>query len=65
MARKPNSQTSDELPPLPEGAPGRPKNERYREQYGVILVCADEATQKAVYEGLKGIQTSKIKVVVT
>lgn len=65
MARKPKSPIKDAPPPLPEGAPGRPKNERYREQYGVILVCPDEPAQKAIYEGLKGVQISKLKVVVT
>jgi len=65
MARQPKSPPKDDLPPLPEGAPGRPKNERYREQYGVILVCPDEPVQKAIYEGLKGVQISKLKVVVT
>ena len=28
--------------PLP-GSPERPKPDRYREQYGVIVVCEDEA----------------------
>lgn len=40
------------LPPPVDGAPGIPKTERYREQYGVIVICADETDQRAVYERL-------------
>lgn len=40
------------LPPLPEEAPGRPVKERYREQFGVIVLCADEAEHRVVYERL-------------
>ena len=41
------------LPPLPPGAPGRPENSRYREQYGIIVICRDEADQKRAYEWLR------------
>jgi hypothetical protein len=37
---------------------------RYREQYGVIVICRDEKHQKQVYEALKG-KNYKLKVVVT
>ena len=37
---------------------------RYREQYGVIVICRDEKHQKRVYEDLKS-KNYKIKVVVT
>ncbi|MCA1944967.1 MAG: hypothetical protein LDL30_06740 [Desulfovibrio sp.] len=40
------------LPPLPPDAPGRPKGTRYREQFGVIVLCRDEAEHRAVYEAL-------------
>lgn len=53
------------LPPLPAGAPGVPPQNRYKEQYGVILVCACEADQMKVYEALAAIKDCKIKVVVT
>lgn len=56
---------NETLPPLPEGAPGRPKAPRYREQYGVILVCQDEAAQRLLFEALEQIRACKIKVVVT
>jgi hypothetical protein len=55
----------EKLPPLPAKAPGIPPNDRYREQYGVILVCSGEAEQRRLYEALADIKTSKIKVVVT
>lgn len=58
-AKKPN------LPPLPENSTGIPPDSRYREQYGVVLVCPDEADQKAVYDGLKAISGCKVKVVTT
>lgn len=56
--------SKDALPPLPAGAPGVPTF-KYREQFGVVLVCEDEAAQMRLYEALKDIKTSKIKVVVT
>jgi hypothetical protein len=40
------------IPPLPEGAPGRPKDDRYREQYGVILICEGAEAQKRIFETL-------------
>ena len=52
------------LPPLPPGAPGRPKNNRYREQYGVIVICRDEADQKRAYDWLRRFRRP-IRVVTT
>lgn len=52
------------LPPLPEGAPGRPPNDRYRERYGLILVVPDEAAQMELYARLVG-EGFKPRVVVT
>lgn len=52
------------LPALKPGQPGRPKDDRYREQYGVIVLCAGEAEQKRVYADLFG-RGYKCKVVVT
>lgn len=40
------------------------RRHRYREQYGVIVVCIDEAEQQAVYEELRG-RGWKLRVVVT
>ncbi|MBB4302370.1 hypothetical protein GGD81_001397 [Rhodobium orientis] len=56
---------SGALPCLPDGAPGKPRGTRYKEQYGVIVVCPDEEAQKAVYEGLRAVCSSKLRVVVT
>ena len=53
------------LPPLPAKAPGIPADNRYKEQYGVIVVCSDQTVQKAVYEGLKAISAATLKVVST
>lgn len=55
----------DDLPDLPDNAPGIPPNNRYRQQHGVVLVCRDELDQKTIYEALAAIRASKIKVVVT
>ncbi|WP_158303378.1 hypothetical protein RDSD_000583 [Oleidesulfovibrio alaskensis] len=52
------------LPSLPKEAPGRPATERYREQFGVIVLCTDEAEHKEVYERLMGLGF-KCKVVRT
>ena len=52
------------LPPLPEGAPGAPSANRYREQYGVIVTVPDQTEQKRVFESLVK-QGFKPRVVVT
>ena len=47
------------------GAPGPETLEgRYKEQYGVIVICEDEANQRKVYEQLTG-QGLECRVVVT
>lgn len=52
------------LPPLPEGSPGKPKGVRYKEQFGVIVICRDEIHHQAVYETLTA-QGYKCKAVRT
>lgn len=52
------------LPPLPEGAPGAPADNRYREQYGVIVTVPDADEQKRVFDDLVR-QGFKPRVVVT
>lgn len=59
-----NAVMNAKLPPLPPDCHGRPKGNRYKEQFGVIVVCRDELHQKAVYEFLKD-RFDKIKVVRT
>ena len=56
---------SDPLPKLPNGSVRRPPAGRYREQYGIILVCEDEATQARIYDGLRLLGGCRIKVVST
>jgi hypothetical protein len=47
------------------GAPGAETLEgRYKQQYGVICICKDEADQRTVYEKLTG-QGLECRVVVT
>ena len=41
-----------ELPALAPEAPKRPKDNRYKEQFGVIVICKTEAEHKVVYERL-------------
>lgn len=53
------------LPPLPADAPKAPVTNRYKEQYGIVLVCPDETAQIALFEALSALKASKIKVVVT
>ncbi|OYU38596.1 MAG: hypothetical protein CFE33_14985 [Pseudorhodobacter sp. PARRP1] len=52
------------LPPLPDDAPGRPSNLRYREQYGLILKVDGPAEQERVFNSLVK-QGFKPRVVVT
>lgn len=52
------------LPPLAPGSPGKPKGNRYREQFGVIVICQNEQHQKTVYEALK-LEHPMVKVVRT
>ncbi|WP_153003897.1 hypothetical protein [Aureimonas ureilytica] len=59
------SQGEGTPPPLPVTAPGRPAKDRYREQYGIVLVCPSEEDQAKLYEALEAIRSCKIKVVVT
>ena len=50
------------LPPLPDGAPGRPAGDRYKNRYGVIVLCRDEGHQQAVYDALRA-DGHKLRVV--
>jgi len=59
------NQDKGALPPLPPKSTGKPKGKPYKEQFGVIVVCPDEQAQRSVYEGLKAVVGSKLKVVTT
>lgn len=60
-------QTRGKLPPLPPGAPGRPAEDRYKEQYGVIVLCQHEKEQREVFDALTALSREplKVRVVVT
>ncbi|WP_198363715.1 hypothetical protein [Burkholderia ubonensis] len=47
--------------PLPAKQPGR-NGYKYKQQYGVVVVCRDEAEQQAAYQALRK-QGYKLKVV--
>ncbi|WP_291325213.1 hypothetical protein [Desulfovibrio sp. UCD-KL4C] len=42
------------LPPLSPKAPGRPDKPRYKEQFGVIVICGSETEHEEVYKKLTG-----------
>lgn len=47
---------------LPKRFDADPKNPGYREQFGVVVLCDDEANQRAVYDRLRA-EGLKLKVV--
>lgn len=53
------------LPPLPPNSTRKPPAGRYREMYGVVVICPDEAEQRKVYEGLAALFGCKLRVVAT
>ena len=53
-----------ETPPSGGGTGGDPGEDRYKSQYGVIVLCAGEAEQQKVYEQLKS-EGLQVRVVVT
>lgn len=55
----------EDLPPLPEGAPARPPQGRYREQYGLVIICADAREQESLYEALLALRSCPLRVVTT
>lgn len=65
------SQLLDDLTPIAPGVGGSgpadpqiPADERYKEQYGVIVLCQDEADQEITYDALHEMGY-EVKVVVT
>ncbi len=52
------------MPTKPTKKPRKVPASKYREQYGVIVLCDDEKHQKAIYDNL-ALQGLKLKVVVT
>jgi hypothetical protein len=43
------SKEKKKVPPLPDNAPGVNKF-NYKQQYGVIIICKDEADHRRTYE---------------
>jgi len=56
---------SRKLPPLPAGTAGPPVGNRYKEQFGVIVICPDETTQRAIFDALVGLRGCDLRVVTT
>lgn len=58
----------EKLPALRADAPGIPAKPRYREQYGIVIVCPDEAVQRAMFASLAALvqpHGCKLRVVCT
>lgn len=53
------------LPPLRANSAKRPVDERYREQFGVIIICPDEDTQRGIYTALRKLESCRLRVVTT
>ena len=43
----------------------RPPDNRYREQYGLIVLCPNEALQRSLYDALQTLTHCKLRVVTT
>ncbi|MGJ8609685.1 MAG: hypothetical protein ACSHWY_01230 [Octadecabacter sp.] len=52
------------LPPVADGTAKAPPTGRYKQQFAVLVICDDEATQAAEYAKLKAMGY-KLKVVTT
>lgn len=50
-----------QAPPLPAGAPGQ-NGYKYKEQFGVVVICRDEAEHKQIFERLAA-QGYRVKAV--
>ncbi len=53
------------LPALSEKSTRRPPDNRYREQYGLIVICPNAAVQRSLYEALRTLTHCKLRVVTT
>ena len=43
--------------------PAKARDGGFARQYGIIVVCPDEAAQKAAYDGLRALGLAKLKPV--
>jgi hypothetical protein len=53
------------LPTLAPNSTRRPPDNRYREQYGLIVMCPSAAVQRSLYEALQTLTHCKLRVVTT
>jgi hypothetical protein len=53
------------LPALAPNSTRRPPDNRYREQYGLIVICPNAAVQRSLYEALQTLTHCKLRVVTT
>jgi hypothetical protein len=53
------------LPALAPNSTRRPLDNRYREQYGLIVLCPNAAVQRSLYEALQTLTHCKLRVVTT
>jgi hypothetical protein len=53
------------LPVLSKKSTRRPADNRYREQYGLIVICPNAAVQQSLYEALRTLTHCKLCVVTT
>jgi hypothetical protein len=53
------------LPALSKKSTRRPPDNRYREQYGLIVICPNAAVQQSLYEALRTLTHCKLRVVTT
>jgi len=53
------------LPVLPTNSTRKPPDNRYREQYGLIVICPNAAVQQALYDALRTLTHCKLRVVTT
>ena len=53
------------LPALSPNSTRRPPDNRYREQYGLIVICPNAAVQRSLYDALQTLTRCKLRVVST
>jgi len=53
------------LPALQPKSTRRPPDNRYREQYGLIVICPNAAVQQSLYDALQALTHCKLRVVTT
>ena len=53
------------LPALAANSTRKPPDNRYREQYGLIVICPNAAVQRSLYDALQTLTHCKLRVVTT